>query len=224
MGPGRLLASASAPACNHRRRQGSASAHARARWPIGPSPAGAATHARAWPYRSGGDPQFLHHRPHRSRQVHARGPDAPAHRRRGRAADARAVSGPDGHRARARHHDQEPGRPAALAGQRRPRVRAEPDRHPGPRRLLLRGVQVAGRLRGRGPAGGRRAGHRGADPGQPVPGARRRPDRDPGAEQDRPAGRRAGEVRGGDRGPHRLRPCRTSSGSRPRPARASPSC
>ena len=62
---------------------------------------------------------------------------------------------------------------------------------PGPRRLLLRGVPVAGRLRGRGPAGGRRAGHRGADAGQPVPGARGRPAPDPGAEQDRPAGRRS---------------------------------
>ena len=122
-----------------------------------------------------------------------------------RAADARAVPGPDGHRARARHHDQEPGRPPALAGPGRRPVRAEPDRHPRARRLLLRGVPVPGRLRGRGPAGGRRAGHRGADPGQPVPGARRRPAPDPGAEQDRPAGRGAGEVRGGDRRHHRLR-------------------
>src|ERR1700735_4033529 len=32
--------------------------------------------------------------------------------------------------------------------------------------------------------GGRRAGDRGADPGQPVPGARRRPAPDPGPEQD----------------------------------------
>ena len=34
---------------------------------------------------------------------------------------------------------------------------------------------VAGGVRGRGPAGRRRAGHRGADPGQPLPGAGERP-------------------------------------------------
>ena len=64
---------------------------------------------------------------------------------------------------------------------------------------------VAGRLRGRGPAGRRRPGHRGADPGQPLPRARERPARHPGAQQDRPAGRPAGQVRRGARAHHRLR-------------------
>ena len=109
-------------------------------------------------------------------------------------------------------------------GSRRPELRAEPDRHPGPRRLLLRGVQVAGRLRGRDPARRRRAGHRGADAGQPVPGARRRPAPDPGAEQDRPAGRPAGEVRGRNSPRSSAASPRTCCGCRPRPARASPSC
>ena len=93
---------------------------------------------------------------------------------------ARPVPRPDGHRARARHHHQGAERAAAVdaaTGRAQHRVRAQPDRHPGPRRLHLRGVPVAGRLRGRRPAGRRRAGHRGADPGQPVPGAGERPAR-----------------------------------------------
>ena len=57
------------------------------------------------------------------------------------------------------------------------RVRAEPDRHARPRRLLLRGLPQPRGVRGRGPAGGRRAGDRGADAGELPPGARRRPDR-----------------------------------------------
>ena len=45
----------------------------------------------------------------------------------------------------------------------RRRVRAQPDRHARPRGLHLRGVALAGRLRGRHPRGGRLAGHPGAD-------------------------------------------------------------
>ena len=44
---------------------------------------------------------------------------------------------------------------------------------------------------GADPAGRRRPGHRGADPREPLPGARERPHDHPGAQQDRPAGRRA---------------------------------
>ena len=165
------------------------------------------------PYRSGRDQELLHHRPHRSRQVDAGGPDAAAHRGGGGAPDARAVPGPDGHRARARHHDQVPGRPAAL-GKRRPGVRAQPHRHPGPRRLQLRGLPQPGRLRGRGAAGRRGPGHRGADAGQPVPGPGRRPEDHPGAEQDRPAGRAARPVRGRTRRDHRLRSRRGAAGER----------
>ncbi len=71
-----------------------------------------------------------------------------------------------------------------------------------------------GRLRGRGPAGRRRAGHRGADAGQPLPGAGERPHDHPGAQQDRPAGRPAGEVRRRAGAHHRLRPRRRAAGQR----------
>ena len=94
------------------------------------------------------------------------------------------------------------------------RLRPAPDRHPGPRRLHLRGVPVAGRVRGRDPAGRRRAGDRGADPGQPVSGHGERPHDHPGAEQDRPAGGRPGAVRGRDRAHHRLRAGRRAAGVR----------
>ena len=46
---------------------------------------------------------------------------------------------------------------------------------PGPRRLRLRGVPVAGRLRGRDPARRRGPGHRGPDAGQLLPRPRERP-------------------------------------------------
>ena len=71
-----------------------------------------------------------------------------------------------------------------------------------------------GRLRGRRAAGRRRAGHRGADPGQPLPGAGERPAHHPGAQQDRPAGRPAGEVRRGAGPPDRRRPGRLHPGLR----------
>ena len=160
-------------------------------------------------------PELLHHRAHRPRQVDPRGPDAPADRCRRRAGRPRPVPRPHGHRARARHHHQEPGRPDALDRRRRQRagcraghLRAQHDRHPGPRRLHLRGLPLARGVRGRGPARRRRAGHRGADPGQPLPRPRRQPPHHPGAEQDRPALRPAREVRRGARRHHRLRPLR----------------
>ena len=56
---------------------------------------------------------------------------------------------------------------------RRAGVHAQPHRHARPRRLLLRGLALAGRLRGRHPDRGRRPGGRGPDPGQLLPGARR---------------------------------------------------
>ena len=82
--------------------------------------------AGAEPYRPGADPQLLHHRAHRPRQVDARRPDAPAHRRGRAAADACPVPRPHGHRARARHHDQVPGGPAALGAHRGRAARARP--------------------------------------------------------------------------------------------------
>jgi hypothetical protein len=50
-------------------------------------------------YAAGAAAQLLHHRAHRPRQVDARGPHAAAHGCRRRTGDARAVPGPDGHRA-----------------------------------------------------------------------------------------------------------------------------
>ena len=97
------------------------------------------------------------------------------------------------------------------------RLRAAPDRHPRPRRLHLRGVARAGGLRGRGAAGRRRPGHRGADAGQPVPGAGPRPAHHPGAQQDRPARRRPGPLRRRDRPHHRLRARATCCGCPARP-------
>ena len=175
-----------------------------------------------------GDParaaaQLLHHRAHRPRQVDARRPHAPAHRRRRRPADARPVPRPHGHRARARHHDQVAGRADAVGAGRHP-VRAQHDRHPGPRRLHLRGVPVAGGVRGRRPPGRRRPGHRGADARQPLPGDGERPHDRPGAQQDRPAGRAAREVRRGAGQARRLRAGGRPAGLRARPAPASPSC
>ena len=90
--------------------------------------------------------------------------------RRRRPRDASPVPRPHGHRARARHHGQEPGGAHPLAGRRR-HLRAQHDRHPGPRRLHLRGLALACRVRGRDPARRRRAGDRGADAREPLPGA-----------------------------------------------------
>ena len=155
------------------------------------------------------DPQLLHHRPHRPRQVDPGGPD-PADVRRGRGArHARPVPGQHGHRARARHHHQGAERAAAVGAEVgcacRRGDRAASDRHPRPRGLHLRGLARAGGVRGRDSAGRRGAGHRGADAGEPVPGHGERSGDYSGPEQDRPAGRRPGEVLGGDRAHHRLR-------------------
>ena len=169
-------------------------------------------------HRPGTDPELLHHRPHRPRQVDAGRPDAGGHRAGRGAQHARPVPRPHGHRARARHHHQGAERPAAVdpavgRAHRHP-VRARHDRHPRARGLHVRGVPVAGRLRGRGPARRRRPGHRGADAGQPLPGAGERPHDHPGAQQDRPAGRPARAVRRGDRAHHRLRARRRAAGQR----------
>ena len=160
------------------------------------------------------DPQLLHHRPHRPRQVDAGRSDAADHRRRLRPRHARAVPRPHGHRARARHHDQEPGRADAVGRLDGHDLRAEHDRHPGPRRLHLRGQPLARRVRGRDPARRRRPGHRGADPREPLPRARERPAHHPGAQQDRSARRRSREVREGARQPHRRQAGGRAAGQR----------
>ena len=94
------------------------------------------------------------------------------------------------------------------AGRRAGHLHPEHDRHARARRLHLRGLALAGGLRGGGPARRRRAGHRGPDPGQPLPRARGRPARHPGAQQDRPAVGQPREVRRGAGRDHRLRPLR----------------
>ena len=175
-------------------------------------------------HHAGADPQLLHHRPHRPRQVDAGRPDAAAHRRRRRAHDARPVPRPHGHRARARHHDQGAERAAAVEGAATHRARAAPDRHSGPRRLHLRGQPRAGGVRGRDPAGRRRAGHRGADAGQPLPGDGEGPHDHPGPQQDRPACRRPGPLRRRDRPHRRLRRRPRCCASARRPVRASARC
>jgi S1-C subfamily serine protease len=82
---------------------------------------------------------------------------------------------------------------------------AELHRHAGPRRLLLRGVAFAGRLRRRAAGGGRRAGRRGAVGGQLLHRHRAGPRGAAGAEQDRPAAGRSRTGLPGDRGDHRHR-------------------
>ena len=106
---------------------------------------------------------------------------------------------------------------AALVLQRARRrdVPAQPDRHAGPRRLRLRGVALARRVRGRAAGRRRVAGRRGADGRQLLHGDRAGRRGRAGAEQDRPAvgGARARDRR--DRGHHRHRrrrtPCRASA-------------
>ena len=104
------------------------------------------------------------------------------------------------------------------------RPRAPPHRHAGSRRLRLRGVAVAGRVRGRRARRRRRAGHRGPDARQLLPRPRERPRDRRRAQQDRSPGGRPRPLRGGDRDASSAsRPTR-SCGSVPRRARAFPSC
>ena len=166
------------------------------------------------------DPQLLHHRPHRPRQVDAGRPDAAADRRGRRAADARAVPRPDGHRARARHHDQGAERPDAVDS--RGRQASSYTLHmidtPGHVDFTYEVSAQPRRLRGRGAARRRRAGHRGADAGQPLPRAGERPADHPGAEQDRPAGRAAGPATPPKSRTSSAATPTTCCGSAPRPA------
>ena len=106
--------------------------------------------------------------------------------------------------------------------ERRRAVRAQPDRHAGARRLLVRGHAVAGRLRGRAAAGGRLAGRRGADAGQRLSGGREQPRDHPGHQQDRSARRAARRGAPPDRGHHRPRRRRARCWPAPRWAPASP--
>ena len=145
-------------------------------------------------------------------------------RRGDRARDARPAARLDGPRARARHHHQGAGRARAVAARRRD-VPPQPDRHARARRLHVRGVALAGRLRGRAAGGRRRAGRRGADA---SPTRYLAIDNNleiiPVRQQDRPAGRRPGRRRGGDRRPARRQARRRACASRPRAGSASARC
>ena len=89
---------------------------------------------------------------------------------------------------------------------RRPGLSAAPDRHARARRLHLRGVAVAGRVRGRAAGRRRQPGRRGADGRQHLPGDRLGARADPVPEQGRPARRRArAGRRGGRRAARRAR-------------------
>ena len=107
------------------------------------------------------------------------------------AGDAGAAAGLDGPRARAGDHDQGPGGARVLHRQGRADLPAASDRHARARGLHLRGVPLAGGVRG-GAAGGRRLpGGGGPDGRQHLPGGGIGTRADPVPEQDRPPRRRA---------------------------------
>ncbi len=85
---------------------------------------------------------------------------------------------------------------------------AEPDRHAGPRRLLVRGQPLAVGLRRRAARRRREPGRRGADRRELLHGARSRRRGRAGAQQDRPAVGRSGQRDPRDRGRHRHRRAR----------------
>ena len=111
-------------------------------------------------------PQLLHHRARGPRQDHAVRPHPRAHARHQRARAQGADARRHGPRARARHHDQEPSRVDGVPRAGRQDVPLQPPRHARPRGLRLRGEPLHGRVRGRAPRGGRRAGRGGADRGE----------------------------------------------------------
>ena len=153
-------------------------------------------------------PQFLHHRSHRSRQVHPGGQATGSDRHARQPSDAGTGAGLERTGTRARHHHKAPRRAHVVPGEGRPGAAVQPDRHPRPRRLHLRGVALAGGVRGSDPGCGRHAGSPGADPVQPLPRPGCRPRDRAGPQQDRPAGRGTGAPAPGS--------CR-ADGNRPRP-------
>ena len=134
-----------------------------------------------------------------------------------------------GYRARARHHHQGADRAAELSGQGRQDLHPQSDRHARPCRLRLRGLALAGGLRGLAAGGRRQPGRRGADARQCLPRARRRPRDRAGPEQDRPAGggTRPGQAADRGRDRHRRLRCGDDLGQdrpRHRPTCWKPSC
>ena len=116
------------------------------------------------------DPQLLHRRPHRPRQVHAGRPADRGHRHAGEARRCGSrCSTPWTSSASAGITIKLNAVRMTLHRAGRRELRAQPDRHAGPRGLHLRGVALAGRVRGRHPGRGRVAGHPGADAVQSLP-------------------------------------------------------
>ena len=111
-----------------------------------------------------------------------------------------------------------------FTGRRRRDLPAAPDRHARPCRLHLRGLAVAGGLRGSAAGRRRLPGGRGADGRQHLPGGRIGARADPLPEQDRPAGRRARAGRRRSRRADRRAGPRRSCGSAARRGRAWPRC
>ena len=146
---------------------------------------------------SGPPAQLLDHRPHRPREVHARGPAARVHPHDRSPADDQPGPRLHGPGAREGDHHQGACRSPGAHGGRRPGLRPQPHRHAGSRGLQLRGEPEPPGLRGRDPGGRRRAGDRGPDAGQRPPRAPPGPGDHPGAQQDRPA---VGPARPGHRG------------------------
>ena len=89
------------------------------------------------PHAPGPNSQFLHRRPHRPRQEHARRPTHRSYRRGGEATDAGAAAGHHGPGAGTRHHDQAQRGPHVLHGSGWTGVRAQPDRYARACRLHL---------------------------------------------------------------------------------------
>ena len=165
--------------------------------PGAPSPAPPGPNDR---YAPRPHPELRHHRAYRPREIHPGRSADPGDRRPLRPRDEGAGAGQHGVGAGARHHHQGADRPAHLPGQGRADLRSQPHGHARPRGLRLRGVALARRLRGIAAGGGRVAGGGGADARQRLPGDRRRARDRPRAEQDRPAGGRAGAGAPADRG------------------------
>ena len=153
----------------------------------------------------GSHQKLLDHCPHRPRQEHAGRPDHPALRRPVGPRDGRPGARFDGHRTRARHHDQGADRGARIHGQGRQGLQPQPDRHAGARRLLVRSQPLVVGVRRRVAGGRREPGRRGADGGQLLHRARAGRRGGAGPEQDGPAQRGSGERQEGDRGRHRHR-------------------